>query len=124
MVNTIYGVETVYGSVVNAADDGVVVGGKIIIGMGATMLSWSDRRPATVIDFDAQGKWVKVQADNWKRTDKSGMSDCQDYEYSPNPNGAIYIYKRARNGRLTNTGTNGGAGIIIGHRERYFDFSF
>lgn len=127
MTNTIYGVGTVYGSVNNAADDGVVIDGKIEIGMGATMLSWSDRHPATIIDFEADEKglkMVKVQEDSWKRTDGGGMSDCQDYEYSRNPDGATHTYKRARNGRLTNNGTNSGTGIVIGHRERYYDFSF
>lgn len=113
-----------YGSLMNLLDDGVVVDNKLQVGVGCTLLSWTDRTPATIVDVDPKGRWIKVQEDNYKRIDCNGMSDSQDYEYSPNPNGSITTYKKARNGKFTHNGKNDGTGILIGVRERYFDYSF
>ena len=110
-----------YGSLVNILEDGVKIG-EIKVGTGVTMLSWTDRIPGTIIEVG--NNYIKVQEDIYKRVDNNGMSDCQDYEYTPNPNGTIKTYKKARNGKFTDTGKNSGSGLIIGYRERYFDYSF
>jgi hypothetical protein len=49
---------------------------------GATILSWTDRHPATVVDVFTQGKftYITVQKDNYTRTDNNGLSDNQTYE--------------------------------------------
>lgn len=103
------------------------------IGMGATLLSWSDRTPATVIDWDAKKKLVTVQIDNYTRIDTNGMSESQDYEYTANPDGAIYRYKwidgkgwvcmvkNPETGRLIQSKCGG---LTVGRRERFYDFSF
>ena len=92
------------------------------VGMAATLLSWTDRSPATVIWVSASGKTIRVQADNYRRIDARGYyTEEQDYEYSPDPAG------RVETARLTKRGwrvTGGGGGVCLGHRERYRDPSF
>ena len=80
--------------------------------------------PGTIIEVDPNGKWIKIQEDDYKRIDNNEMSDDQDYEYFRNPNGYIYTYKKNRLGQFTDNGRKDGRGLIIGHRERYYDFSF
>ena len=103
------------------------------IGMGATLLSWSDRHPATVIDVFTHGKftYVAVQDDDAKRIDTNGISESQDYEYTRNPNGAIR-YFRLKNDTWesvyidpdTNRFKKGCGSICFGLREKYYDYSF
>lgn len=102
------------------------------VGMAATILSWSDRHPATVIKTFKKGKYnyFVVQEDDAKRTDKLGMSDHQEYEYSRNPNGCAYTYRvegdnyvrvyKGETGRYRKTSGN----IMLGRREKFHDFSF
>jgi hypothetical protein len=97
-----------------------------VVGMGATELHWTDRSPVTIIEVSKSGKSIKVQADNAKRVDDNGMSECQDYEYSTNPDGAIHTYTLRSNGRWVRKGEpmkQGGA-LRIGIREMYHDYGF
>ena len=58
-----------------------------VVGMGATILLWTDRHAATITEVFVLGKYtyVKVRQDTSKRIDKNGMSEDQDYEFTPNP---------------------------------------
>lgn len=89
------------------------------VGEGATLCWWSDRDPYTIIKVSASGKTFWMQEDNYKRTDNYGMSDVQDYEYSPNPNGQIRQVRLTVNGWQSN-----GQYVAVGHRRRYYDYSF
>jgi len=100
------------------------------VGMGATFLHWTDRHAGTIIAWD--GKVVTVQRDHAKRIDSNGMSEMQEYEYSPNPKGAVYHFRREKRGMWTEVRRNpstgrwvkvGGAGLAIGYRRAYYDFS-
>lgn len=103
------------------------------VGMGATTLSWSDRQAVTVISVD--GNVIAVQRDIAKRIDTNGMSEMQDYDYTPNPTGSIsyfrldktgswnQITKNDKTGRWNKIGA-GGYGLILGFRREYYDFSF
>ena len=103
-----------------------------VVGMGATLTSWTDRHPATVIQWD--GKIIAVQEDDYCRTDGNGMSEAQEYEYTPNSNRPVRyfrrdktnawlpIFKNQETGRW-NTAKYGG-GLILGFRDKYHDFSF
>ena len=51
----------------------------------ATVLSYSDRYPCTVISVT--DKEIIVQEDHAKRIDSNGMSESQNYEYSRDLNG-------------------------------------
>lgn len=102
------------------------------IGMGATLLSWTDRDPATVIAYDMVKQIVTVQEDSYKRIDSNGMSEAQEYEYTPNPKGSIHNFRWGKKGweRVTyNPETNRwkkshSGGLHTGTRERFYDFSF
>lgn len=67
------------------------------VGMGATILGWTDRHAATVISWD--GKILRVQRDKATRIDTLGMTDAQGYEYERDPEGCVYDYKRDRSGK-------------------------
>jgi hypothetical protein len=101
------------------------------VGMGCTILHWTDRSPATVVSID--DKFLVIQSDGYVRTDSNGMSESQTYEYSPDPNGGKYTFKmwkgqwkevqqNPETGRWTLV--KGGTKILIGRREKYEDFTF
>lgn len=102
------------------------------VGMGATLLSYTDRSPATVVAWDAKKMVVIVQEDNYTRIDSNGMSESQEYEYTPNPNAPLEFFKWTKKGwvrMMYNKETNRwnmrpSGGLCVGHRERYYDFSF
>jgi len=108
----------------SVADEGVTVG------MGATVLHWTDRDGATVIGWD--GKTVTVQEDTATRVDGNGMSDAQRYEYAPCPAGPVYRFRRNRRGYWCQVvrGDSGrwrmvkGLGLSLGSRQSHYDFSF
>jgi hypothetical protein len=92
------------------------------IGMGITISVGSDRYPGTIIDISASGKTITFQKDSYKRIDSNGMSEDQEYEYSPNPNGEIEQASLRKNGRFMLIHTK--IPIYVGEREHYYDFSF
>lgn len=106
------------------------------VGMGATLLGWTDRYPATIVQVckNKAGAIVEIQVqeDNAVRIDSNGMSESQEYEFTPNPNGACSRYKMDRKGmwreiRMGDKGRmvfTGGRGLKIGVRGKYYDFSF
>jgi len=107
------------------------------IGMGVTMCGWSDRDAGTIVDIlrDKGSVVVKVVEDDAKRVDKNGMSECQDYVFTPNPDGRVFYFKRAPSGKWGEMVENpvtgrlnklrgGGKGLSIGRRGKYHDFSF
>lgn len=94
------------------------------IGMGATILGYTDRYPVTVIAV--AGKRITVQRDACKRTDSNGMSDAQSYEFAPDPSGVTEDFSLRRNGAWVSVGDSihGGTRILLGHRSAYYDYSF
>lgn len=105
------------------------------VGMGATLLGWTDRYPGTVIEVFKIGKAVaiKVQADKYKRIDKNGMSESQEYEYTQDPNGSVYVFKQSsdemwsqvhKNQETGRWNVSRRKGLRLGEREMYYDFSF
>lgn len=123
-------------SLVNHLQSRAVIGQpEPVVGMGATILGWSDRHPATVVETFTAGKflYIVVQADNYKRVDKNGMSECQDYEFTPNLEGSKTTYRRGADGKWQGVYKNPesgrwiqskGNGLRIGERDKYHDFSF
>lgn len=106
------------------------------VGMGATILSWTDRHAATVVEvFEKRGsKYVAVTRDTAKRVDNNGMSEDQTYEYTSNPDGHKQFYK-LKNGRWIAVGPdpvtgkglregNGSGSLSIGQRNEYYDHCF
>ena len=73
------GTET--GSLINHLYSRSAQTGEIAVGVGATILSWSDRKACTIIEVVANkaGEIIefRAQSDKATRTDKNGMSDAQ-----------------------------------------------
>jgi hypothetical protein len=115
----------VYGNLINRIQE-TAAPKKPEVGMGATILMWSDRHAATIVEVSKDGKRVVIQEDNAVRTDKNGMSECQDYTYSPNPNAAKQVFTLRKNGTYVQEGSSMRSGTIIriGERDSYHDFSF
>lgn len=103
-----------------------------MVDMPATLLMWTDRKPATVINQFKKGKYfyIEVQEDNAEYVGEVHMSDAQEYTYSRNPNGYVTTWRiddgfkqvtKSESGRykLINLG-----GLHIGKREKFHDYSF
>lgn len=96
------------------------------VGMGATILMYTDRHAATVVMVLKNGTQVIVQEDIATRVDKNGMSDAQAYEYQPNKDGPVHAFSLRRNGRWVKVGESAKNGMTLhlGHRQAYHDYSF
>lgn len=115
----------------NECGDIIIVDDELNIGDGVTLNYYSDEKPATVVEIDPKGKWIKVQMDIAKRIDKNGMSDCQEYEYFRDENGYIRTFYKTRIKDytvFTDTGrsTYNSYGIYLSLkvRRKYFDYTF
>ena len=106
-----------------------------VVGMGATILCWTDRRAATITKVWRSSKmgppYLIVKEDAAKRVDKNGMSENQDYEFTADPNGREHYFRQGKDGSWQNMTFNGkryvkseGSGLRIGERSHYHDFSF
>jgi hypothetical protein len=95
------------------------------IGMGVTECCWSDRHAYSVIDVISPREIV-VQRDHAQRIDNYGMSDCQTWEYSNNPEGNICTLTLRKNGRWIRKGfgQKNSSGWIVGKRDEHYDYSF
>jgi hypothetical protein len=95
------------------------------VGMGATLLSWTDRKAATIIEVSKSGKKITVQPDKATRTDSNGMSESQSYTYEPNPKAYTTEYSLRQNGRWVRVGDSmTGSSLIVGLRDEHYDYSF
>ncbi len=96
------------------------------VGMGATRLGYSDRHPYTVIEVNPNGKECVIQEDKATRTDSNGMSDSQSYAYEPNPNAAKETIRLYKDGHwhIYMKGAGKGDVVMLGRRQKYYDYSF
>lgn len=98
------------------------------IGMGATVLMWSDRYPVTIVEIErfktgsrkGQISAVLVQEDDVLRIDKNGMSESQQYEFKPNVLNSIQRFKVNKVGAFVCEGRR----LRTGERDKYHDYSF
>lgn len=88
------------------------------IGMGATELGYSDRRPYTIIEILSSNK-VVVQEDNWESSDNVDMSN--NWKYSPDPEGNTLTLIKTKKGWKV---LKGSTYFRLNHREYYYDYSF
>lgn len=123
------------GSLINHLIAGANTLAEIKAGTPATILSWSDRAPATVFRVFKVGSStiVETRDDLYKRIDNNGMSESQEYEYKININGSQSYWKIDKNGdvsrvylkRETGRWVKAKSGsIAFGRREKYHDFTF
>ena len=94
------------------------------VGDGATIVMFTDRHAATIVEATATR--VVVQQDSVARADTNGMSESQQYTFTPNPNAVRVSYSLRNTGQWIRTGesTRGGQVLLIGHRNEYHDYSF
>lgn len=92
------------------------------VGMGGTVVMWSDRHAVTVVEVSRTGHRVTVREDTATRIDGNGMSDAQTYSYEPNPAGRLSVFSRRKDGSYREVG--GSTRLLLGARESYHDYSF
>lgn len=113
----------VFGNLMNRIQEGAVEG-KVEVGTGVTILSYSDRDAGTIVEIipfksgpnKGKPRILKVQHDKATRTDNNGMSECQDYTFERDPEGRIETFKANLKGVFV--------GLRIGSRDKYHDYSF
>lgn len=93
--------------------------GFVEIGMGATQVLYSDSHAYTIIAISKSGKTITVQKDKAKRADKNGASDCQTYEFEPDPQGQTRTIRQTKNGWNWK-----GERFLVGIRQEYYDYTF
>ena len=89
------------------------------IGMGATELMYSDREPWEIIDikYNRKGEARQLVLRHMSSKAKPGAEfGHQDWIIEPDPNGEVRVIKRKRNGTW--------GSFLIGHVEKYYDWSF
>jgi len=122
-------------SIVNHfASRGVIGQPEPVVGMGVTFLHWTDRSAGTIYEVFKVGEtqYIGVRGDHARRVDKNGMSECQDYVFEPTLTGPIAYFRIGRKGLWEGAAKNesgrwvkhDGAGLRIGSRDCYHDFSF
>ena len=106
------------------------------VGLGATVLAYTDRYAGTIIKVWTKGKskYITIQRDASHRTDNNNMSDCQSYDYKPDANGVTWTFKsldgkpsyEVKYNDITNKWNRyeGGLRLLIGHRNEYYDYTF
>ena len=92
------------------------------VGMGGTMLYWSDRHAFTVTRVSDSGKTAWIVMDEEVRIDKNGMSESQIYSYNPGSGGEIEV-RLSKNTQWHQGGVKGRK-VSFGRRDTYHDFSF
>lgn len=126
------------GSVINHLHSRAVIGQpEPVVGMGATVLLWSDRHAATITNVQqVRGKLiVTAQNDHATVVAGSGHDGSAEYRYSRNPGGSENHFRREDDGRWQQVVINrqtgrwgkvscGGHGLRIGERDEYCDPSF
>ncbi len=92
------------------------------VGMGATELCWTDRRAYTIIEVSKSGRRFTMQED--KATPlHEGMTESQSWIFDPNPNGCKEIVSLRKDGKWRVKGSNG-LQVLVGARQKYYDYSF
>ncbi len=89
-----------------------------IVGMGATIVMYSDRHACTIVDTFVSGKTVIVQQDKAIRTDSNGMSECQSYHYESDTSAPRREFSKRKNGRWVEVGSKVHNGTTLDRRAR------
>jgi len=86
------------------------------VGMGATILSWTDRHAATIVKVTRCQ--VHVQRDEAKVVGGDYYTGFS-YEYERNPKASVLIFRKTKKGWNFK-----GYGLLVGERDQYCDPSF
>lgn len=88
------------------------------VGMGATILCWTDRHSATIVKVTPCQ--IHVQRDLVKRIDKNGFSESQSYEFTPDPQATVDVFRKTKKGWRNSSGRS----LRVGDRNEYRDPCF
>jgi hypothetical protein len=127
------------GSIINHLHARSVIGQpKPVVGMGVTLLGWTDRDAGTITKVtEVAGSkkttvYIEVVRDKSELISGSIASESQEYRFSPGT-GSAKTFRQAHNGswvevRLNETtgryNKTNGMGLRIGERDKYHDPSF
>jgi hypothetical protein len=108
-----------------------------MIGEGATICFYSDRKAGTIISLS--GKTLVVQLDkatlkkDWNPEFHAGgfcghvaNNNSQEYDYERDANGAKIAFTLRKNGKWVRKGESmhRGTKLIIGQRREFYDYNF
>lgn len=104
---------------------------------GATLLSWTDRSPATVMEVFEKGAYTYygIVADEFEVVEGNMFDGSAKYEYKTNPDGYKQYFRAKTDGSsgfqkvMKNEETGrwnkvGDGGLSIGERSKYYDPHF
>lgn len=114
----------VFGNLTNRIQEGPAAV-KPEVGMGCTILMYSDRHAATIVEVKSS-KLIVIQRDKASRTDKNGQSESQEYSFNPNPEAKREEVSLRKNGLwILKDGTmRNGTVVRLGERDEYYDYGF
>lgn len=123
------------GSLVNHLQSRAVIGQpEPVVGMGVTVLGWTDRRAATIFRVFKVGALTLIQTRRDRATLTSGPihQHEQTYSYAINVRGEENVFRREKDGRWTavvfkestSRWVKVGGGLVIGQRDEYYDPHF
>jgi hypothetical protein len=96
------------------------------VGGPATIYAYSDRYPGTV--QSVTDKEIIITEDKYERIDNNGMSESQEYEYTSNPYGRRFVFRKVRSGRCRGqwreNGLTTGMPVNFSYRQKYYNPSF
>lgn len=106
-------------SVVNYVMSGTAGAPEPAVGMGATILMWSDRHAATIVKVTPCT--VTVKRDKARVVKGSAADGTAVYEFTPDPDAEPKVFRKTKKGWRE---TGGGAALRVGDRDEYHDPSF
>jgi hypothetical protein len=111
----------------------VVGAPKPVVGMGVTVLMWSDRHAGTIVEVVSDKEIVFTEDDTVADKTKDCQMGHQNWIHTPDPNGPRRVAKMGKDGRWyvareTPTGrmsiSKKCTPLAVGYKEHYYDWSF
>jgi len=125
------------GSVINHLHSRAVIGQpEPVVGMGATMLLWTDRSACTITNVQRgarQDDRHRADGPHHRSRPAARTTAVAEYSYARNPKGSEHHFRREDDGRWQQVVINlqtgrwgkvSGRGLRIGERDEYRDPSF
>jgi hypothetical protein len=95
-----------------------------VVGMGVTYSIGSDRYPFSIIKV-INHRTLIIQKDSFTRKDTNGLSEIQEYEYTPNVNSEQITITKRKDGCWRQKKSSSSYGIYtVGTRRAYMDPCF
>lgn len=94
------------------------------VGMGITLLRWSDRHAYKIIEVSEINKAITIQRYKAVRKDKLGMSDQQNYEFSELTDQKKELVRKGDQWYEKTVQGLSKISLLIGVASEYYDYSF